>query len=206
MHDILLFPANINNNYDFDCSQHILINNDHGYYTRSTASCRFQVPKLRLSKSNHNFWDRCARVASHLSHSIDLFCITGLKRKLSDIYRKYFYLHNNFEDSCNWRKLCICNNCLMCRRPKSFHASTEGFALPFGVLQKFLCLVSEGQVHLQHRRSIIDLRTITTRDNLENLENVFNTNRIMSSEKDTQETSIHSVRIPHTLIRNALRA
>ena len=93
MHDILLFAAIINNNYDFDWSQHILFSNDHGYYTRTTASCRLQVPKLRLSKSNQNFWLQCARLANHLSHSIDLFCITGVKRKLSDIYWNYFYLH-----------------------------------------------------------------------------------------------------------------
>ena len=49
-------------------------------------------------------------------------------------------------------------------------------------MQKFLCLVSKGQVHLQHHRSIIDLQTITTKDNLENLENVFNTNRIIASK------------------------
>ena len=68
----------------------------------------FELPKLRLHKSDENFFFRATKLFNIISRTTEK---PMTKKLLTEMYQNYFHRSYNELDSCTWRLLCNCGIC-----------------------------------------------------------------------------------------------
>ena len=112
LHDILFLFAVKNQKYDInleDYTDKTEINRS----TRQVSRGELNIPKLRLKKSEENFWVRASQLHNLFSHLInfDQHDLPSLKSTLTDIYWRFFTKFYHETNVCMWRVLCMCGSC-----------------------------------------------------------------------------------------------
>ena len=112
LHDILFLFAVKNQMYDInfeDYTEKTEINRS----TKQVSRGELNIPKLRLKKSEQNFWVRASQLLNLISHLInfDQHDLPSLKSTLTDIYWRFFTKFYHETNVCMWRVLCMCGSC-----------------------------------------------------------------------------------------------